>query len=406
MTLFELHPAEHAALRAAMAGDGAAIHRRDGFEGLLALAPLAPRRGLALVDPSYEVKSDYAAVAAFARRLVAKWPEAVVAIWYPLLPAGRSRELLAGLADLPHPARRGGVSRRAGPRHDRIGHRARQPAVRRGRGLRRGARPGGGGPDAVAPRSGAMSRLARWMARRWLALTLALVAAITALSLTALPGGDGGVVARTDKLQHLIAYGALAFPIAVGRPRGWIAILAGLALWSGAIELIQPLVGRKMHRVDLAANVVGLAFGVAAAWGLRRVVRAASVRPMASAFVRAASGAFSHRRTMPDTPSNAPGASARASRRSGLVGGGNSSARPPFRGESRSGDNRARRRRGSRAVQSARGGAIRLSPISSAPSPSPCRVGCTATGPSSSAGMPAASRPARASTGSRPTSAS
>ena len=80
---------------------GAAIHRRDGFEGVLALAPFRPRRGLVLVDPSYEVKSDYAAAAAFVRRLVAKWPEAAVLVWYPLLPEARHRELLAALAPLP-----------------------------------------------------------------------------------------------------------------------------------------------------------------------------------------------------------------------------------------------------------------------------------------------------------------
>ncbi len=101
ITLMELHPAEHAALRAALGGEGVAIHRRDGFEGLLALAPLAPRKGLVLVDPSYEVKSDYAATAEFVRRLAVKWPEAAVLIWYPLLPAGRHAELIAGLGPLP-----------------------------------------------------------------------------------------------------------------------------------------------------------------------------------------------------------------------------------------------------------------------------------------------------------------
>lgn len=101
LTLMELHPAEHAALRAALAGPGVAVHRRDGLSGLLALAPLTPRRGLVLVDPSYEVKAEYAAVAGFARRLLAKWPEAVALIWYPLLPAGRHGELLAGLSALP-----------------------------------------------------------------------------------------------------------------------------------------------------------------------------------------------------------------------------------------------------------------------------------------------------------------
>lgn len=101
LTLMELHPAEHAALRKALAGPGVTIHRRDGFEGALALAPLKPRRGLVLVDPSYEVKSEYAAAGSFVRRLLAKWPEAAVLVWYPLLPAGRHEELLAALGPLP-----------------------------------------------------------------------------------------------------------------------------------------------------------------------------------------------------------------------------------------------------------------------------------------------------------------
>lgn len=100
ITLMELHPAEHAALREALGNDGVSIHRRDGYEGLLALAPLRPRKGLVLVDPSYEVKSEYADAAGFARRLVAKWPEAAVLIWYPLLPARRHEDLLAGLSPL------------------------------------------------------------------------------------------------------------------------------------------------------------------------------------------------------------------------------------------------------------------------------------------------------------------
>jgi 23S rRNA (adenine2030-N6)-methyltransferase len=100
LVLMELHPAEHAGLAAALAGPGVAIHRRDGFEGAPALAPFRPRRGLVLVDPSYEVKSEYADAAAFVRRLVAKWPEAAVLVWYPILPAGRHAELRAGLAPL------------------------------------------------------------------------------------------------------------------------------------------------------------------------------------------------------------------------------------------------------------------------------------------------------------------
>ena len=47
------------------------------------------------------MKSDYEATAAFVRRLVARWPEAAVLVWYPLLPAARHRALRDGLAPLP-----------------------------------------------------------------------------------------------------------------------------------------------------------------------------------------------------------------------------------------------------------------------------------------------------------------
>lgn len=97
--LMELHPAEHAALVEAI---DAEVHRRDGFEGVLSLSPPKPRRGLVLIDPSYEVKTEYAGVVDFVKALLAKWPEATVMVWYPILPDGRHRvmvEALGGVTD-------------------------------------------------------------------------------------------------------------------------------------------------------------------------------------------------------------------------------------------------------------------------------------------------------------------
>lgn len=94
MHLMELHPAEHAALVAAMAGEGVAIHKRDGHQGLRALTPPDPRRGLALIDPSYEVKSEYLDTALLALELFGRWPEGVTMIWYPMLPDNRQEALL------------------------------------------------------------------------------------------------------------------------------------------------------------------------------------------------------------------------------------------------------------------------------------------------------------------------
>ena len=95
--LMELHPAEFRALRQNLRAKNTAIHKRDGYEGVLALSPPKPRKGLVLVDPSYEVKTEYAQVADFTLKLVAKWPEATVMIWYPILPAGRHEELIEGM---------------------------------------------------------------------------------------------------------------------------------------------------------------------------------------------------------------------------------------------------------------------------------------------------------------------
>ena len=83
--LMELHPAEYPALKRLMKGSGAHIHHRDGYEGVLALSPPTPRRGMVLIDPSFEVKDEYLDVAKFIPALIKKWPEAVVMLWYPLL---------------------------------------------------------------------------------------------------------------------------------------------------------------------------------------------------------------------------------------------------------------------------------------------------------------------------------
>jgi 23S rRNA (adenine2030-N6)-methyltransferase len=97
LQLCELHPAEHAALKAALGGEGVAIHCRDGHEGLPALCPPTPRRGLALIDPSYEVKEEYATTARTALATLRKWPEGVIMVWYPLLPEARHPALTGPL---------------------------------------------------------------------------------------------------------------------------------------------------------------------------------------------------------------------------------------------------------------------------------------------------------------------
>lgn len=102
LVLMELHKAEVEGLRENLGHDQRVnIHYRDGFEGLPALLPPKPARGLVLIDPPYEVKTDYARVASCLIAAHARWPSGVYALWYPRLGVQRDQgeSLLRRLAE-------------------------------------------------------------------------------------------------------------------------------------------------------------------------------------------------------------------------------------------------------------------------------------------------------------------
>jgi 23S rRNA (adenine2030-N6)-methyltransferase len=86
--LAELHPQENAALRDVMLPWGAHIRQADGFSVAQAICPPTPRRGVLLVDPSFEVKQDYDLIPDFLASIHRKWNVGVLALWYPILPSG------------------------------------------------------------------------------------------------------------------------------------------------------------------------------------------------------------------------------------------------------------------------------------------------------------------------------
>ena len=85
MTLAELHPAENAALHDAMPQRHTRIVQEDGFAMALSRTPPEPRRGLVLIDPSYEVKSDYDRLPDILAKLHRRWNVGLVMLWYPIL---------------------------------------------------------------------------------------------------------------------------------------------------------------------------------------------------------------------------------------------------------------------------------------------------------------------------------
>ncbi|GAA4016559.1 23S rRNA (adenine(2030)-N(6))-methyltransferase RlmJ [Actimicrobium antarcticum] len=109
LRLFELHPADarilqdnfrkveaHAAAqgeRTTVRGKRVMIQKGDGFLGLKALLPPPSRRGLVLIDPPYEDKSDYRRVKDTLQDALVRFATGTYAVWYPVLHRMESRQL-------------------------------------------------------------------------------------------------------------------------------------------------------------------------------------------------------------------------------------------------------------------------------------------------------------------------
>ena len=81
----ELHPEDHAALRAHFARDRqVAVHRRDAYEAIRALTPFPERRGLVLLDPPFEEDAEFDRLAAAIAELQRRFRAGIIAAWYPV----------------------------------------------------------------------------------------------------------------------------------------------------------------------------------------------------------------------------------------------------------------------------------------------------------------------------------
>jgi len=89
LKLFEVHPTDARLLSKQVEelGKGKQIEvlRRSGFDGLKALLPPPSRRGAVLIDPSYELKTDYPAVLDTLEDALSRFPTGTSAVWYPVI---------------------------------------------------------------------------------------------------------------------------------------------------------------------------------------------------------------------------------------------------------------------------------------------------------------------------------
>ena len=96
--LYELHPADHELLCNLMQRDRRIrVQQADGFQGLIASVPPPERRGFILMDPPYEIKTDYETVVSSLIKAHKRFSTGIYALWYPVVERARIDKLEAAL---------------------------------------------------------------------------------------------------------------------------------------------------------------------------------------------------------------------------------------------------------------------------------------------------------------------
>lgn len=104
INLCELHPLEFSKLEEVFkVNSNVSLHHRHAHEALLALLPPTPKRGLVLIDPSYEVKAEYQQMVELLTKAQHKWQEGCFMLWYPLLEGERHIPMRRQIAALEVP---------------------------------------------------------------------------------------------------------------------------------------------------------------------------------------------------------------------------------------------------------------------------------------------------------------
>ncbi|MCV2352898.1 23S rRNA (adenine(2030)-N(6))-methyltransferase RlmJ [Paucibacter sp. B2R-40] len=94
LRVHELHPTDFRILETYLSTrPNTQVSDKDGFAALRAELPPPSRRGVVLMDPSYELKTDYAKVLSAVREGLERFADGVFLIWYPQLQLLESAQL-------------------------------------------------------------------------------------------------------------------------------------------------------------------------------------------------------------------------------------------------------------------------------------------------------------------------
>lgn len=100
MRLSELHGSDYEALAQLYAGDQqVSVVKEDGLALLPKKLPPIQKRGLILIDPSYEIKSEYRQVVETLTTAYRHFATGIFMLWYPVIDRQTVDKLLQSLAD-------------------------------------------------------------------------------------------------------------------------------------------------------------------------------------------------------------------------------------------------------------------------------------------------------------------
>jgi 23S rRNA (adenine2030-N6)-methyltransferase len=110
---YELHPTDERILRAARARRAhSKATLADGFAALAHELPPPSRRGVVLIDPPYEMKTDYARTLGAVREALQRFASGVILVWVPQVALVEARELPRRLLNAASAAPKGALHAR------------------------------------------------------------------------------------------------------------------------------------------------------------------------------------------------------------------------------------------------------------------------------------------------------